>query len=117
MNIFANKAVTLKGNLKNCHVRLKYVCYPTDEFKIGQWLIAASSVSFIPKESFSFSCTLKSNLVSTSQRSEDGEIKTYLEPLITFQFSATAQKVAVSRFSNNSYNWKVSFMLTLYFLM
>ena len=98
MSNFANKSVGLKANLKEGVI--KYFCYPSDEFKKGQWLIAIGSMSFISKENFAVSCTLKSNFVTTQKRSSNGEIKTYQDPLVVFQLSAAAQKVGVSRFSN-----------------
>ena len=99
MNI-AKKSISCDGNISNGPII--YVCYPSDEFSQGKWIVALNSVSYEATENFSLTCAVTCNFVTGRKQTHNGDIKIIEQPLNIFQLkTSTTLPRNTSRFCKN----------------
>ena len=96
MNI-AKKSISCDGNISQGPII--YVCYPSEEFSEGKWILAVNSVSFEAVANFSSTCAITCNFVTCRKRTHNGDIKIVEEPLNIFHLKTTTTLPrSISRF-------------------
>ena len=96
----AKKSICCDGNSSNGPII--YICYPSDEFAQGKWVLAVNSVSFEASENFSSMCAITCNFVTCRKRTQDGDIKIVEQPLNIFHLkTSTTLPRGISRFCEN----------------
>ena len=94
----ADKSICLKGNVQNGPII--YRPYPVNEFTVGNWQIAVSSVSFDSTATLSTTCAVASNFSTSKKRNQKGEINVYQMPLAVFHLKTSSSTPrSVFRFS------------------
>ena len=86
MNI-AKKSISCDGNISNGPIT--YICYPSDEFGQGKWILAVNSVSFEASDNFSSMCAITCNFVTCRKRTHNGDIKIVEQTLNIFHLKTS----------------------------
>jgi len=79
------RSVTISGTLKT---GATYKLCPPDEFSTGNWFMCISSITFNAKQAMSSCCEISSNFVVGQKYSNNYEVETYEEPLVTIFITA-----------------------------
>jgi len=83
--MFVNRSIQIKGNLSN--KGLKYRLCPSDEFSVGVWLIAISSLYCESSVKHDILCTISTDFVIAKKFDGHGQTSNYEEPLGVFHFN------------------------------
>lgn len=91
------KSVQIKGNISTG--KLTYKLCPSNEFSLGTWQVAISTICLESAVDASQFFTFTSNFCVSQRYSQQGVIESYQQPLATIYVNVKAQAKTMNRFS------------------